>query len=105
MLPESTGATLSCPTIAPKVFGTTSVNRIGRIILSLTLKTTLRQSVKKQILQLANYLSQHGTGLLGIILTRTGDDSSAQYVRREQWMMHNKLILVLNDEDLIQMLL
>lgn len=59
---------------------------------------------KDQILQLANYLSQHGTGLFGIILTRTGDDSSAQYVRREQWMMHNKLILVLNDEDLIQML-
>lgn len=59
---------------------------------------------KKEILQLANYLSQHGTGLFGIILTRTGDDRSAQYVRREQWMMHNKLILVLNDEDLIQML-
>ena len=45
---------------------------------------------KEQILQLANCLSQHGTGLFGIILTRTGDDSSAQYVRREQWMMHNK---------------
>lgn len=59
---------------------------------------------KEQVLQLANYLSQHGTGLFGIILTRTDDDRSAQYIRREQWMSHNKMIIVLNDGDLIQML-
>lgn len=59
---------------------------------------------KEEVLQLANYLSYHGTGLFGLIITRTGDDSSAQHVRREQWMMHNKLILVLNDGDLLQML-
>lgn len=42
---------------------------------------------KNQVLQMANYLSRHGTGLFGIIITRTGGDKSALYVRREQWMM------------------
>lgn len=59
---------------------------------------------KNQVLQLANYLSQHGTGLFGMILTRGGEDAAAYYVRREQWIMHNKMILVLEDDDLIQML-
>ncbi|MCR3754419.1 hypothetical protein [Lentzea californiensis] len=59
---------------------------------------------KNQVLQMANYLSRHGTGLFGIIITRTGGDKSALYVRREQWMMHDKMILVLNDADLVQML-
>ncbi|MFD9735680.1 hypothetical protein [Umezawaea sp. NPDC059074] len=59
---------------------------------------------KNQVLQMANYLSRHGTGLFGIIVTRTGGDKSALYVRREQWMMHDKMILVLDDSDLVQML-
>lgn len=59
---------------------------------------------KEEVLQLANYLSYHGTGLFGLIVTRSGDDSAARHIRREQWMMHNKLILVLNDDDLNQML-
>lgn len=59
---------------------------------------------KNQVLQMANYLSRHGTGLFGMIITRSGGDKSSVYVRREQWMMHDKLILVLNDDDLGQML-
>lgn len=59
---------------------------------------------KEEILQLANYLSRHGTGLFGMIVTRHGDDEAARHTRREHWLMHDKLILVLNDEDLIQML-
>ncbi|PWK80640.1 hypothetical protein C8D88_1234 [Lentzea atacamensis] len=59
---------------------------------------------KNQVLQMANYLSRHGTGLFGMIITRKGGDKSALYVRREQWIMHDKMILVLNDADLVQML-
>ncbi|MDX8141537.1 hypothetical protein SK854_05395 [Lentzea sp. BCCO 10_0061] len=59
---------------------------------------------KDQVVQMANYLSRHGTGLFGIIVTRTGGDKSALAIRREQWILYNKLILVLNDDDLVQML-
>ena len=60
---------------------------------------------KTHVLQLANYLESHGTGLFGMLLTRTGSERSAEIVRREQWAVHHKLILVLTDDDLRQMLL
>lgn len=60
---------------------------------------------KNHVLQLANYLAVHGTGLFGMLLTRTGSERSAEVIRREQWAMHQKLILVLTDDDLRQMLL
>jgi len=60
---------------------------------------------KNHVLQLANYLAIHGTGLFGMLLTRTGSERSAEIIRREQWAIHHKLILVLTDDDLRQMLL
>lgn len=59
---------------------------------------------KTQVLQLANYLSDAGTGLLGLILTREAEDRGAVVTRREQWLLHNKMILVLTDDDLHQMI-
>lgn len=59
---------------------------------------------KSHILQLANYLAPHGTGMFGIISTRKGLDRAASYTCREQWMLHNKMIIALNDDDMIQML-
>jgi hypothetical protein len=59
---------------------------------------------KKDVLQLAHYLTEHGTGLFGILVTRTSSERSAEIVRREQWVLHRKLIVVLNDDDLRQML-
>jgi hypothetical protein len=62
-------------------------------------------SVKKEsILQVANYLSTHGAGQFGIIVTRTGGDRSAELTRREQWILHRKMIILLNDDDMRQML-
>lgn len=58
---------------------------------------------KKDILQLSNYLSIHSTGLFGIIVTRDSADNGASVTRREHWFMHGKLIIVLNDADLRQM--
>ncbi|MGW6442058.1 hypothetical protein [Lentzea sp. NPDC055074] len=64
-----------------------------------------RRDVKKQeVLQLANYLSLRGTGLFGMIITRLGADTGATWTMREQWVLHSKLIIVIDDNDLNQML-
>jgi hypothetical protein len=60
---------------------------------------------KGQVLQLANYLSHHGTGLVGMLLTRTGLAQDARWTSREQWLLYNKLIIGLGDDDYHQMLL
>jgi hypothetical protein len=59
---------------------------------------------KTHVLQLANYLSHHGTGLVGLIITRNGKDNAAAYTCREQWALHAKMIVTLNDVDISQML-
>ena len=60
---------------------------------------------KSEILQIANYLKPHGAGLFGLICSRHGgDESGCEHTLREQWLVHQKLILVLNDEDLSAML-
>lgn len=59
---------------------------------------------KKDVLQIANYLSAHGAGLFGIIVCRSAADRSAEITRREQWVIYRKMVLVLNDEDLRTML-
>jgi hypothetical protein len=60
---------------------------------------------KLAVLQLANYLSRHGTGLFGMLLTRHGLNASARWTRREHWVLHDKMIIGLDDEDMQQMLL
>ena len=61
---------------------------------------------KSEILQIANYLKPHGAGLFGIICSRHGgDEKGCEHTLREQWLVHQKLILVLNDEDLSAMLI
>jgi hypothetical protein len=59
---------------------------------------------KKEILQIANYLSLHGAGQFGIVISRTGGDKSAELTRREQWIIHRKMIVLLNDDDMRQMI-
>jgi KTSC domain len=59
---------------------------------------------KKEVLQIANYLKSYGTGLFGIIVSRTDPKESALITRMEQWIAYNKLIIFLNDLDLEQML-
>jgi hypothetical protein len=62
-------------------------------------------NVKKgEVLQLANYLSAHGAGLFGMIVCRNGADRSAEVTRREQWVIHRKMIIIVNDDDLRQMM-
>jgi hypothetical protein len=54
---------------------------------------------KNAVLQVANYLSAHGAGLFGVIACRNGGDRSAEITRREQWALHRKMIVIINDDD------
>ncbi len=60
---------------------------------------------KQDVLQIANYLKRNGTGLFGIIIARKGTNSTSDYAIREMWLYEHKMIVVLNDDDLEQMIL
>ena len=60
---------------------------------------------KSAILQVANYLKPHGAGLFGMIFSRFGGDSrGCDQTLREQWSTQQKLIIVLSDSDIEEML-
>lgn len=64
-----------------------------------------RYELKKDtVLQLANYLSAHGTGLFGMVICRHGFDQGARWTVREHWVLHKKLIVCLTVNDMLQML-
>jgi hypothetical protein len=67
-------------------------------------KNYAKEVGKTEVLQLANYLTHHGTGLVGILLTRAGLAADARWTCREQWLLHQKLIIGLRDADYHQML-
>jgi len=58
---------------------------------------------KRAVIDIANYLTKHGTGLFGMLVTRNSSDRGADITRREQWFMHQKMVIVVNDDDLRQM--
>ena len=60
---------------------------------------------KPQALQIANYLKPHGTGMFGIIATRSGASSTCHHNIAEQWTLYGKLIVLLSDDDIERMLL
>ena len=60
---------------------------------------------KKEALQIANYLKPHGAGLFGMIFCRDSIDNSCECTLKEQWTIHRKLIIVVSDSDIKQMLL
>lgn len=60
---------------------------------------------KRDVLQISNYLKQHGAGMFGLIICRNGGDSSCTHTLREIWTIDKKLIIVLTDDDIEQMLL
>jgi hypothetical protein len=65
-----------------------------------------RGKVKKDsILQVANYLKTYGAGLFGLIVCRNGCDRSSTHLLRETWIVDRKLIIILTDYDLKEMLL
>ena len=68
-------------------------------------KNRTKKIDKKDILQIANYLKLHGTGLFGIIVSRTSASEGALYTLKEVWALERKLIVILQDNDIEQMLI
>ena len=62
--------------------------------------------VKKQdILQIAHYLKKEGAGLFGIIVSRKSESEGAREALRNIWIYEKKMVLVLDDENIEQMIL
>lgn len=68
-------------------------------------KNLSKNVTKKDVLQVSNYLKKFGTGLFGIIISRNKPHSNAIHTQREHWISENKLIIFLQDDDLVQMLI
>ena len=68
-------------------------------------KNLTKSIQKKEVLQISNYLKSFGTGLFGIITSRITPQNNAILTQREHWIAYNKLIIFLDDQDLIQMLI
>ncbi|MFF4792951.1 hypothetical protein ACFY2M_24975 [Streptomyces sp. NPDC001276] len=59
---------------------------------------------KKEVIQVANYLSVRGAGLFALIMTRVEPQNSAVYTIKHQWETYGKMIVTLSDNDIQQML-
>lgn len=59
---------------------------------------------KSEVVDIGHYLKAHGPGLFGILATRHGAGESAIDVRREMWVGSKKMILFMDDEDMIEMI-
>jgi hypothetical protein len=59
---------------------------------------------KKPVLDIAHYLKPYGCGMFGILFTRKGSGSAAEHCIREQWIGAQKMIIVLSDADIVEML-
>ena len=60
---------------------------------------------KQDVLQMGNYLKADGVGTFGIIISRKGSGHSSNIAIREMWLHNHKMIVVLDDNDVEQMLL
>ena len=59
---------------------------------------------KAQALQIANYLKPDGAGMFAIIAARNGANTSCKQTIREQWTAYRKMIVLLTDDDIEDML-
>ncbi|MGN0518783.1 MAG: HNH endonuclease [Acutalibacteraceae bacterium] len=79
--------------------------RYGADYVVVDAKNSRKNISKNDVLQIANYLKKDGTGLFGIIIARKGTDSSSENTLRDMWIYQQKMIVVLNDTDIEQMIL
>lgn len=59
---------------------------------------------KQPVLDIAHYLKPFGCGLFGLLLSRKGAGASALHALREQWIGGQKMMVVLSDSDLEEMI-
>lgn len=67
-------------------------------------KNLRKRPSKTDALQMANYLSPHGTGLFALMLSRRSLDDAAKWICREHWAQHRKMIVSLDDDHVRQMI-
>jgi hypothetical protein len=96
---------LILPNYATRGFWHFMHNHYGAAYVVAEAKNYTKPVRKPAVLQLANYLSRHGAGLFGMLVTRSGLDEGARWTRREHWVLHDKMIVGLDDDDMQQMLL
>lgn len=60
---------------------------------------------KDDVLQVANYLKEDGPGMFGLIFTRRSVSENVEVHLRSQWQSSKKMLIVLDDSDVEQMLL
>ena len=68
-------------------------------------KNSGKPVTKADILQIAHYLRKKGPGLLGVICSRCGAGAGGLRHLRDAWLLEDKMIVILNDSDMEQMLL
>lgn len=59
---------------------------------------------KRPVIELAHYLKPYGCGMFGMLVTRSGASEAALHAMREQWVAGGKMVVLLNDSDLLSML-
>ncbi len=60
---------------------------------------------KACVLQMTNYLKKQGTGLFGLLIARNDGNRGCKETIREKWVLENKMVVILTDEDIENMLL
>lgn len=68
-------------------------------------KNSKSKVTKQDILQMAHYLKREGAGLFGIIVSRSGISDAGYYSLKDVWVYEHKMIVVLDDNDIEQMLI
>lgn len=59
---------------------------------------------KRSVLDIAHYLKYYGCGLFGILVSRQGASAACLHAIREQWIGAQKMIVVIQDQQLLEML-
>ena len=67
-------------------------------------KNSDKSITKQDILQMSHYLREKGAGRFGIIISRKGLGKSSQIALRDAWIHEEKMIVVLDDNDVETML-
>jgi restriction endonuclease len=67
-------------------------------------KNYSKKLAKRPIVDITHYLKPYGCGMFGIIVCRMGSGGASDHAIKEQWIGNKKMIVVLSDKDLIEML-
>jgi len=67
-------------------------------------KNYSKKLAKRPIVDITHYLKPYGCGMFGIIVCRMGSGGASDHAIKEQWIGNKKMVVVLSDEDLIEML-